>query len=264
MKQLLTILFTLCVCMAAWSQSIAYKGMDSNPRLNEAESAYLQQLFPRAIFSFHDKHVGFCYLSVDTVGIRPPNLWHVTKQRYFMEYENGQHVYAYRLYLLNGAERKKTNGYDAIVLFTEKKFEQKLSKITNKKVIQPYWLAYAEIPDDAGSDNNPVLSKANAGFIQALYGKAVPHGFDFYGKKIAVINTHENETGGPQIVSIGAYVARVRESLLLRETYYTDFIYLLNEEQKKQSGGYDIVIQYMVKKDIPLENLVRFLGTGAN
>lgn len=257
-KRLLATLLVLFAGATANAQPIAYKGMDSNPRLNEAESAYLQGLFPSAVFSFHDKHVGFKFLDVDTTN-NTASLYHVTKYHYFTRYDNGQHAYAWRLYMLNSAERRKTNGYEAVVLFTEKRFEKKLEKVTGSNIIRYFHLSYPEIPDDAGSDNNPVLNKANAAFFRALYRGAVPAGFDFEEKKIAILDTHD-DPAHPQPVSIGAYVARVRESLLLHEQYYGDVFYLLDAAQKKQSGGYDIIIQPGTKKDVSPDELVRFLG----
>jgi hypothetical protein len=146
-----------------------------------------------------------------------------------------------------------------VIVFTEKRFEEKLQKIGKGQAIQYFYLDYPEIPYDAGSDNDPVLSAPNAAFFQVLYPKQLPAGFDFSGKKTAILDTRDDPEN-PQWISIGAYVAKVRENLLLQERFYPDYIYLLNADQKQLSGGYNIVIQYMKKDPVPLEELVKFLG----
>ena len=39
----------------------------------------------------------------------------------------------------------------------------------------------------------------------------------------------------------------------------TDFTYYLDADQKKESGGYDVIIQYQCKKDLPVTDLIKLL-----
>jgi hypothetical protein len=55
------------------------------------------------------------------------------------------------------------------------------------------------------------------------------------------------------------YIKRVKSQLDTYGFSTTDFTYYLDAEQKKESGGYDVIIQYQCKKDLPATYLIKLL-----
>lgn len=231
---------------------------DNNPRLTAEESAWLNQNIQPGNFDFTGKTIGFAELtSGGFYGIGKFS-YPVTKKEFF---RNGQSGRLHQLYILTDEEKKKTNGYDAILVAANKNIKGKMKRMKREVVIAYSHNAFPLIPTDAGVDNNPLLNKANADFFNEIYKHQdnFKTPFDFTGKKVAIFETHCDPKKIEQR-SIAEYVKRVKEQLDEEGFCRTEFTYLLTREQKEKSGGYDVIIQYRCKMDLPLNFLIAALN----
>ncbi len=246
----------------AWSlsfgQSTGLTPADNNPKLTPEEGAWLNSNIKTDSFNFDGKTVGFTQLlSGGFYGIGKFTLPLTKKMLFRINLSKS----LYTLYILNAAEKKITNGYDAILVIALKKIKGKMKRLKREDVINETFNRYPQIPADAGTDNNSLLSSSNAGFFNELYKHSnhftIP--FDFSGKKIAIFNTYCSINKLDR-VSIPEYVARVRKQLDESGVGYTEFTHILTEEQKKASGGYDVIIQYRCKMDRAINTLIKYLA----
>lgn len=232
---------------------------DNNPKLSPEESARLNKQFSTNNFNFDGKYIGFIELT--SGGYWGIGKWtfRLTKSNFFrMASENS----LYKLHILDSAEKARTNGYDAIVVIAPKKIKGKFSRLKREKVIKDSYNRYPQIPAEAGLDNNPVLNKPNAVFFNELYSYDIHHKapFDFSGKKIAIFETSGNKI---EQRTISQYVDRIKTQLDTWGFSMAEFAYQLTPQQKEESGGYDVIIQYQQKRDLPLNILIRQLRESA-
>jgi hypothetical protein len=228
---------------------------DNNPKLSPEESAWLNKQFSTASFNFEGKYIGFSQITSGGYWGIGKSYWRTTKSQFFrMASENS----LYKLHILDSAEKAPTNSYDAIVVIASKKIKGKFSRHKRAKVIKDNYNRYPQIPADAGLDNNPVLNKPNAEFFNELYKYDINYKapFDFSGKKIAIF-----ETSGAKIEqrTISQYVDRIKEQLDTWGFSMAEFTYVLTPQQKEESGGYDVILQYQQKRDLPLSTLIQQL-----
>jgi hypothetical protein len=234
------------------------KFIDNNPKLTQDESAWLNQVIQTGEFNFDNKRIAFVHVvSGGFYGIGKYT-WRTKKRDFFRMFFLP--LYTYTLYPLTAEEKKMTNGYDAVLLFADKN-KGKLKRVKRNYVIGEQYNGYPEFPREAGLDDNPVLSTANAIFFNEVYKHVTyaPASFDFTGKKIAIFDTQCQRKNKPQRKSIPEYVARARKQLETEAFCYTDYVHILTEQQKKESGGYDVIIQYRCKMDWPVNSLLEEL-----
>lgn len=233
---------------------------DNNPRLTPQESRWLAERLAADSFDFSGKYMGFVDLQTGGFyGIGKFTLPVKKKSLATMDLSR----YVHQLIRLDSAGRART-GYDALLVFVANKHAGKLRRLDTQKLINESRNRYPQIPPDAGLDTSANLSEANALFLNALYrADLYPRtDLDFRGKKVAIFNTH-CEAGPPERVSMNDYVRRIRQQL---DTYgfgMTDYTYVLTPEQKAESGGYDVIIQYRCKKDLPISYFIKLLGSGS-
>lgn len=239
------------------SQPVDTAKLDNNPKLTTAESDWLNGHINRGEFDFQGKYVAFSQLLTGGFYGIGKFMLPYHKKSIFNDKIGGAF---YQLYILTDEEKRRTNGYDAILVFGDKKHKGKMRRLTREAVIADNYNTYPQIPAGAGKDDNPVLSEANAAFFNEIYKghTIVANGFDFSGKKVAIFNTHCS-TNKIEQQTIPAYVERVKQSLNEYGHHWVEFTYLLDESQKRESGGYDVIIQYRCKMDLPLALLIKKL-----
>lgn len=258
MKPYIT-LFLLVLCgNTLFAQNIDTPKTDNNPRLTTEESDWLNQHIKSSEFNFTGKTIGFAELtSGGFYGIGKFS-YKLTKKEFFQRKLTDR---IHQLYILTDEEKKKTNGYDAILVIADKNIKGKMRRMKRERVLEYSYNAFPQIPADAGLDNNPLLNKANSDFFNEVYkyDNYFKEPFDFTGKKVAIFQTHCDPKKIEQ-QSISEYVKRIKQQVDEEGFCRTEFTYLLNEQQKKESGGYDVIIQYRCKMDLPLGFLIAALN----
>lgn len=257
MKLYTLVLFVL-FSNALFAQNIDTSKTDNNPRLTSEESVWLNQVIKPGDFNFTGKTIGFAELTSGAFYGIGKLSYRLTKKEFF---KRTLAAYIHQLYILTEEEKEKTNGYDAILVIADKNIKGKMKRMKRESIIEYSYNAFPQIPADAGLDNNPLLNKVNADFFNEIY-KYHNHfdaPFDFTGKKVAIFDTHCTYRKAEQ-QSISAYVERVKHKLDEYGYCATEFTHLLNEQQKKESGGYDVIIQYRCKMDMPVSFLIAVLN----
>jgi hypothetical protein len=253
------LLLSLCIAMIFFgtvlSQSSDSIRPDYNPKLTKAESEWLNQHIDRDGFDFNEKYVAFVQLLTGGFyGIGKFTLPLHQKHIFIPEISKS----FYKLYVLTEEEKKQTNGLDAIFVLGNKKHQGKMRRIKREKLVAEYTNSYPQIPDDAGKDNDPVLSPANAVFFNEIYRYSkgyLPEPFDFSGKKLAIFSA-DDDLAKVERKSIAGYVQKTQAALDVYGHAIPDFTYILTAEEKKESGGYDVIIKYRSKMGVPLKGLI--------
>jgi len=257
MRSLFFAFLLLIVSGLSVAQGLDSLVVDNNPRLTAEQSNWLNTKLKPMNFNFDNKFIGYVQLlSGAFYGIGKLTL-PLTKKDFF---KINMDKCIYSLYVLDSGQKRKTNGYDAIIVVASKKIKGKMRRLEREHVIAETWNRYPQIPADAGIDNNPVLNKPNAHFFNEIYkyDNRLMTSYDFTGKKIAIFDT-QCSFDKIQQKSIPEYVSRIKRQLDEWGYCMTEFTYILTEEQKKESGGYDVIIQYRCKMDVPLSALIKQL-----
>jgi len=252
-KFIIATMFLLVIALTSFGQYFS----DNNPKLTEQESQWLNEHLKTENFDFKNKYIGFVeLLSGGFYGIGKFTLPLQKKKLTQLELNNLQH----KLIILDTAQKAMTRGFDALLVFVLKKNNGKLTRLNIEKLISVSKNRYPQIPPNAGLDTSSTLNEANAIFLNELYKADLypKTDFNFKGKKVAILNTHCQYDKG-EIVNIADYLKRVISQLDLYGFSMTDFTYYLDAEQKTQSGGYDVIIQYQCKKDLPVLDLIKLL-----
>jgi hypothetical protein len=259
--QMLFRLFVLIIVAGLYSVPVFSQSMDSikldyNPRLTKAKSEWLNQhITHRGAFDFTGKNVAFAeLLTGGFYGIGKFTLSLHQKHIFIPEIRES----FYKLFVLTDEEKQQTKGLDAIFVLGNRKHKGKMRRLKSKSLIKYFSNNYPQIPDDAGKDDNPELSTANAAFFNEIYRNSpvyLPKSFDFAGKKLAIFSgeSHAEKT---KRVQISEYVQRLRTTLDESGYFWLEFIHILTPEQKIESGGYDVIISYRNKMGAPLQGLI--------
>lgn len=251
------VVLVLAIAAGTKAQSPAGLFADNNPRLTPAESSWMNEQFKEEHFDFTGKYICFTeVLSGPFYGIGKMTLPVRKKELARLSFDK----YQYRLLVLDAAERQRTRGYDAVLLMVLKKNRGKLERISREAAIGFSKMRYPQFTADAGLDTNAQLSPANALFFNELHRTSLyPDSvIDFTDKKVAIFrkNYRLNKI---ERVPLRAYIEDVKRRLDAAGFSHTDFTYILTPEQRTESGGYDVIIQYQDKKDVPLSTLIALL-----
>ncbi|NDW13673.1 hypothetical protein D0T50_12340 [Bacteroides sp. 214] len=106
-----------------------------------------------------------------------------------------------------------------------------------------------------GVDESPVLNEYESTYFNAIFYKPRMD-FDFAGKKIGFITGSSGKT----IADKKDYFDMERERFVRNGTPNIGILYVFNDCQKKQSGGYDAVIVYWCKIKQKTEDVVKRLA----
>ena len=97
--------------------------------------------------------------------------------------------------------------------------------------------------DKCGIDNNPILTPYESDFLNKYMSKNQIKNFDFSEKKIVFITN----TSGQNFGTKSEYFNAIKEWDKNGNKISTGLI-VLNEKEKIDSGGYDAIVTYWVKK----------------
>lgn len=106
--------------------------------------------------------------------------------------------------------------------------------------------------DKMGIDDSPMLSSHESAYFNEVFKENL-NGFDFTGKKVGFI-----ERGG--IRNKIKYFDLEKDRFSRKETPNGGTLYIFDETQKKESGGYDAAIVYWSKILIPIQDVVNRLS----
>lgn len=106
--------------------------------------------------------------------------------------------------------------------------------------------------DKMGVDDSPMLSSHESAYFNVIFKENL-NGFDFTGKKVGFI-----ERGG--IRNKKEYFDLEKDRFNRKETTNGGTLYVFDEIQKKESGGYDAVIVYWSKILMPIQDVVNRLN----
>lgn len=176
-----------------------------------------------------------------------------------MLFKKKANEYLFKVFVLDSSEQA-LKGYDALLVFSFKKYQRKFRNSKKEEALKYSRNRYPQIAEDAGADNNLQLSPANARFFNQMFaqGHYFDH-FDFTGKKIMLIDMDEYQRM-PKFLNISNYVQRIKNDLYSSGRFDPGDAYELTESQKKQSGGYDVIINARnTKKGIVIQQLLDFL-----
>ena len=90
-----------------------------------------------------------------------------------------------------------------------------MKRIKRDRLVAGYDNSYPQIPREAGKDNDPVLSQANATFLNEIYryrDTNLPKPFDFTGKKLAIFSASD-DPGKVERRSIAEYTEKMQAAL---------------------------------------------------
>lgn len=106
-----------------------------------------------------------------------------------------------------------------------------------------------------GVDNNPLLNDYESAYINMILKKS-RKGFDFKDKKVGFITGSSGKT----ISNKQNYFNMQKKSLADKNIPCDNgILYIFDENQKKESGGYDAAIVYWSKVLIPAKDIVKRL-----
>jgi len=235
----------------AYPQTNSLLGVDCNPKLNEQEVGYLNNMFSTNNYDFKNKTIGFGAHHVNRIcGIETIDLsgsWPIDKKQYFaaLAQDNCKNTVS-KLLVLNDDQKKESKGFDAIVLLIPKKKDKNITDRSIDHWSEVFGYRTLNYPDNlglVGNDNRADLSDEDAVFFNNIYHFT---GFDFNGKKIAFINPHLEAK--ESIRTKKEYIEKIKKHLESDFLYPTDHLEILNEQEKKESGGYDAMIVYQSKR----------------
>ena len=106
--------------------------------------------------------------------------------------------------------------------------------------------------DKMGVDSSPMLNNYESAFLNVIFKDSLK-GFDFTNKKVGFIKIY-GEKGKIQYFDM-------QKKHFVDEKYPCNngTLYIFDETQKKESGGYDAAIVYWSKFLIPVEKVVKKL-----
>lgn len=255
MKTLKIILILLFFSCSIYGQQVRLMGTDCNPKLNKTEILHFEKLFPNDNFDFTNKTIGFAtpnivkiFGLIDFAGFNT-SLLPIDKKEYFkLTAEDVHQKNISKLLVLTNNQKEVTKGFDAIIILIPKKKSHKVSLKTAEKVSITFSYRDYNYPDNLdllGVDSNSVLNTNDVIFFNRIF-QYRRDSFDFTGKKIAFINT--NEADERQIIKAkSVYIDKIKKHLENDFLYPTDFLYILNDTEKQESGGYDAIILYRCK-----------------
>lgn len=117
------------------------------------------------------------------------------------------------------------------------------------------FLGAAQNLDSCGINNRSLITENEALFLNS-YLETGRMNFDFRGKKIAFISG----SSGMRVITKKDYFDGVKERPLTGEGRMATFCLFLTEKEKKESGGYDVVLTKWVKVVLNRPKLIKKLA----
>lgn len=257
MKQIVFIVAILFSFPSIYAQDTASLFENNNPKLTTAESQWLNSNLNIDDYDFSGKYIGFFEMTSGGFYGIGKDVWTSYKKN-LKQLDLSKHNY--ELVQLDAPQKRASQGYDALLVFANKRISGKLSRLNKEKLIAQANNRYPQIPVEAGIDTNEKLNDANAIFFNEIYKADLypKTDFNFLGKKVAVLDS-DCSTKSLKKVTLKEYVDYIKTQLDLRGYSMTEDTHYLSTEQKDKSGGYDVIISYRCKKGLPLAYLIEFL-----
>lgn len=245
-KSISIVLLTFILPRISLGQADSLLGIDCNPKLNIQEIHFFKTLFGGNSFNFQNKNIGFSTNDGFKVWGFENSFMPITKKEYFTLYRlDAKQNLKSKLIILDSFQKQNINGFDAIILTFDKKYEKKAEESNFRRIITVFGYRELNYPDNlnrVGFDKTSVLSPEEASFLNQIFKRSKEE-FDFSEKKIAIIRTQTKS-----IIPKKEFIDKVKKHFESDFLYPYDFLYILNSKEKKETGGYDAVIIYDCKK----------------
>jgi len=105
--------------------------------------------------------------------------------------------------------------------------------------------------DKMGVDGSSLLNSYESAYFNVVFKESI-NGFDFTGKKVGFIYNGARSNKKE-------YFDLEKDRFNRNNTPNRGTLYIFNETQKKESGGYDAAIVYWSKRLIPIQEVVKRL-----
>lgn len=247
MKSIYLITLLILVHFISFGQSNDKLGNDCNPKLNQAEIQFIKNTLGSERLNLADKNVGFSTNDGFKIWGFGNSFMAISKKKYFRILQNDtNNDFTIKLLELDNIQKQTTKGFDAILFVYRKKYIKKANKCKFERIITSFGYRDLNYPDNlklVGNDNSKLLSNQDAEFFNRIY-KFQRDTFDFTNKKVAYINTNDAD----QIKSKNGYIRKIKKHLEDDFLYPTDYLFVFNDNEKKETGGYDAVIVYQCLK----------------
>jgi hypothetical protein len=261
---------------------------DTSHLLNETEGQFLNFCFDIDSFDFCHKKVCFFSGSFGTtilskkvfvIGVKETIAYHDTDSR----------VAPLFCYIIRDESLRNDVGYDAFVLFGDflrrASFSQMYRSLEKLKRNNPDFVKYSNQNDSigyvvlqelyfnphrisqntlnhmdkTGLDNSPFLNRYESALLSEMLPESLKW-FNFSGKKVGFIDVSHNM--GFVVINYGkkGYFENLKRHYSNEKIFFDNgMLYILNDRQKKESGGFDVAIvcgNYFVLSE---ENIVKRL-----
>lgn len=261
---------------------------DTSPLLNETEGQFLNYCFDIDSFDFCQKKV--CFFSGDlgtTVVSKKEFLIDVKNRVAYRDTNN--HVDPLFCYIIRDESLRNDVGYDAFVLFGDflrrASFSQMYRSLKKIKRRNPAFvrlsnqkdgIGYVVLPelyfnphriskntldhmDKTGLDNSPFLNRYESALLSEMLPESLKW-FNFSGKKVGFVDVSHNM--GFIVINYGkkGYFEKLKRLYSDERIYFDNgMLYILNDRQKKESGGFDVAIVCGNNFVLSEENIVKQL-----
>lgn len=246
MKTIYTTIFILYFSVFAFGQTNSKLGIDCNPKLNSEEIAFIKNIFSKDTLNLSNKNIGFARINGSTTWSFDKAFVPITKKEFFNYYsKNSENKLVCKLIFLDSSQQITTKGFSAIILVFNRKYERKYERTNFKQTIDMFGYRELNYPNNLEQlviDTSSNLSLQEALLLNQIY-ETSRNGFDFTNKKIAFVITDSKI-----IVRKQEYISKIKKHLERDFVYPYDFVYILNEQEKKETKGYDAVIIFSCKK----------------
>jgi hypothetical protein len=241
MRQAILILI-IFIQLSSFGQADSQLGINSNPKLNPEEIIFFQTLFPADSFDFYQKNIGFATNNgIKSKGFEN-SLLPISKKEYFsmLRYDSKKKL-KYKLLILDSTQKTITLGFDAIIVVFDEKYLKKAEKCNYRRLVTVFGYRKLNYPDNldaVGDDTSSTLLPQEASFLNQIFQHSRGT-FDFTGQKVAIVRTQTKS-----IIPKSEFIRKVKSHLIDDFLYPYDFLYIFNDKEKKESGGFDAVIIY--------------------
>ena len=262
--------------------------VDSSPLLNETEGQFLNCCFDIDSFDFCHKKV--CFFSGDLGTTIMSKKVFVTGVKETIAYrDTNYYVGPLICYIIRDESLRDDVGYDAFVLFGGylrcASFSQMYRSLEKLKRKNPSFVRYSnqndsigyvvllelyfnpdriskntlDHMDKTGLDNSPFLNRYESALLSEMLPESLKW-FNFSGKKVGFVDVSHNM--GFIVINYGkkGYFEKLKRFYSDERIYFDNgMLYILNDRQKKESGGFDVAIVCGNNFVLSEENIVKRL-----
>lgn len=255
MKAISIIIFLVAANISS-AQSNKNLGIDCNPKLNSEEITFFSSYLNNNTFDFTGKNIGFAATEAQDgftyekkiLGF-PNSFLPVTKKEYFGLLEHDfNHKFQSKILILDSAQKRLTNGFDAIVLIFDKKYLEKAETTNFRRIITVFGYRKLNYPDNlayVGNDANNELSEEDVIFFNRIF-QHQRDTFDFHNKRIAFVSTTGIDVIKP--ITKQEFIQRIKKHLEKDFLYPYSHVIILSPQEKIETGGYDVILSFQCKK----------------